>query len=94
MRAPVPLRKREPVEPPPSSSTVTRVQIAAALGTDGKLAEISVLGTVSQALKQAAIQDAMAWEFKPATREGTPVAVELVLEIPFSLPAVVTSSAP
>ena len=33
---------------------------------------------------KAVIQDVASWEFKPATRDGTAVDVDVVLEIPFS----------
>jgi hypothetical protein len=32
-----------------------------------------------------AIEDLKRWEFRPATRDGSPVEVEAVIEIPFCL---------
>jgi hypothetical protein len=37
------------------------------------------------------IQDLASWEFKPATRDGAAVDVDVVLEIPFSLPPEIAS---
>ncbi|HEY7336508.1 MAG TPA: energy transducer TonB [Bryobacteraceae bacterium] len=94
MRAPIPFRKTEPEQPSADASSSVRVQIAALLGTDGKLTGISVLGSPSPALKQAAVQDATEWEFKPATRDGAPVSVDVVLEIPFNVSATLTATGP
>jgi hypothetical protein len=41
---------------------------------------------VAPDLERAVIQDLASWEFKPATRDGAPVDVDIVIEIPFSLP--------
>ncbi len=86
MRAPIPLRKVEPVEQViPGTRTEFRIQIAATIGKDGKVDRISLLRSAAPAFAQAVIQDLAAWEFKPATRGGTAVDVDVVLEIPFSL---------
>jgi hypothetical protein len=37
-------------------------------------------------VEQAAIRDITAWEFTPATRNGLPVAVDVVIEISFVYP--------
>jgi len=93
MRAPVPYRKSEAVDPYTGPQTTQRIQIAATLGADGKLAQIVVLSRAGPALRQVVVDDAASWEFKPATRDGIPVAVELVLEIPFNLPLSVARDA-
>jgi hypothetical protein len=87
LRAPIPLRKVEPLEAPLAGvRTEVRVQIAAVIKRDGKIDGISLLHNVSPGLEQAVIQDVASWEFKPATRDGVPVDVDVVMEIPFSLP--------
>jgi outer membrane biosynthesis protein TonB len=53
---------------------------------DGKVEGISLLRNLAPAMEQAVIQDLASWEFKPATRDGVPVDVDIVVEIPFSLP--------
>jgi len=94
MRAPVPFRKLERLEQTVSSNPGRqRVQIAAILANDGRLANVSLLTRTSPALEQVAIQDVKSWEFKPATRNGTPVDVEVVLEIPFTLPLALAQQA-
>ncbi len=87
VRAPIPFRKVEPLEAPVSGSpTEFRVQIVAVIKRDGKIDGIALLRTASPVLEQTVIQDLGSWEFKPATRDGVPVDVDVVMEIPFSLP--------
>ena len=88
MRAPLPLRKVEPVETVvPGARTEFRIQIAAVVRKDGKIDDISLLRSAGSALAQAVIQDVASWEFKPASRDGAPVDVDVVMEIPFSFPS-------
>jgi hypothetical protein len=87
MRAPVPLRKFESVEPvPPGARTELRVQLAGIITKAGKLQVRAILRNLTPALESAVLQDAQSWEFKPATRDGAPVDIDVVIEIPFSLP--------
>lgn len=87
VRAPIPLRKFEPVEPvPPGARTELRVQIVGVITKDGKLEVRQLLRDLAPALEGAVLRDIQSWEFKPATRDGTPVDTDVVLEIPFSLP--------
>ncbi len=87
LRSPIPLRKVEPLEEPlPGARTEFRVQLLAIIKRDGKIEGISLLRSLPPALEQAVIQDLASWEFKPATRDGEPVDVDVVIEIPFSLP--------
>lgn len=88
IRAPIPLRKFESVEPvPPGARRELRVQIAGIITKQGKLVVQAVLrNNLAPALESAVLRDIQSWEFKPATRDGAPVDVDMVLEIPFSLP--------
>jgi hypothetical protein len=87
VRAPVPFRKLEPIGQAVSvNRTGQRVQLAGTLEKDGKLRGISLLTAAGPAIEFAVIQDISSWEFKPATRNGIPVDVEIVIEIPFNLP--------
>lgn len=90
MRAPVPFRKMEPAEQPTGDRTSVRVQVAGILAIDGKLGSISFLTTVTPGVEQAVVQDLLNWEFKPAARANAAAEVEIVLEIPYSLPASVS----
>lgn len=62
-----------------------KVQLACVIGTDGHVSNVELLRGLDARLDQSA-QDAMSkWEFTPATRHGEPVAVDVVVEIPFRL---------
>lgn len=87
VRAPIPLRKFEPVEPvPPGARTELRVQIAGVITKEGKLEVQGVLRSLAPTFESAVTRDIQSWEFKPATEDGAPVDIDVVLEIPFSLP--------
>ncbi len=87
VRAPIPFRKHEQVDSMLANRTERRLQIVAVIKKDGRLEEISLLRHSSAAVEQAVIQDLQSWEFKPATRAGTAVDVDVVFEIPFNLTA-------
>jgi TonB family protein len=72
--------------------TERRLQIVAVIKRDGRLDDISLLRRSSPAVEQAVIQDLQSWEFKPATRAGMAVDVDVVFEIPFNLSAEVASA--
>jgi hypothetical protein len=86
MRAPVPFRKMEPADQTVGERTAVRVMVAAVLAVDGKLGSISFLSAVAPGVEQAVVQDLLNWEFRPAARANVPAEVEIVLEIPYSLP--------
>jgi hypothetical protein len=95
VRAPVPLRKFESVEPVlPGAHTELRVQVAARIKRDGKIEGASLLRVLSPGIEQAVLQDLAEWEFKPATRDGAAIDVDVVIEIPYSLPPQIAKSTP
>lgn len=94
VRAPVPFRKTELVEEtPPANRAERRVQMAATIRADGTIGTVSLLTVTNPAVRQMVLEDTASWEFKPATRNGEPVEVEVVLEIPFNLPLVLAQRA-
>jgi hypothetical protein len=94
VRAPVPFRKLEAVDqPPPSDRTRDRIQLAATLTTNGRLDGITLLSKTDIAMQDTVFQDLTSWEFRPAMRDGAPVDVDVILEIPFNLPTAVARSA-
>ncbi len=87
VRAPLPLRKYESVEPVlPGAHTELRVQLAATISKDGKIVDVKMLRSLSPGIEQAVVRDLAEWEFKPATRDRVPIDVDAVIEIPYSLP--------
>jgi hypothetical protein len=94
VRAPIPLRKFESVEPVAQGSRMElRVQIAGVITKEGKLEVSNLLRNLTPAYENAVLRDVGSWEFKPAERDGSPVDIDVVLEIPFSLPPRIAQSA-
>ena len=88
VRAPVPLRKFETVEPMlPGTRSEMRMQFTVVITKEGKLENLGLLRSVNPGLDQVVLQDLATWEFKPATRDGAPVDVDAVIEIPFIVSA-------
>ena len=87
MHAPLPFRKLEPVRPTPAGSDriEQRVQVSAVIKHDGTVDRVSLLKHLPPEVEKFVIQDLQSWEFKPAMRSGTPVDVDVVVEIPFNL---------
>jgi len=61
------------------------VVVAAVIGTDGKVENVSVLKSVDPSLDQSAMDAVRQWTFEPALKDGKPVKVETHVEINFSL---------
>jgi len=87
MRAPLPLKKMELVDQTPAANRSSlRLMVAGTLEKGGKISGISLVSPAAAGVEQAVMRDVASWEFKPATRNGTPVDVDVVIEIPFNLP--------
>ena len=85
--APEPLRKVDPIY---DLSAVEdrvegKVQLAAIVHTDGYVYGINVVKGLDPRLDKNAADALRKWEFTPARRNGTPVDVDIVIEIPFRL---------
>jgi TonB family protein len=94
MYAPMPFRKLEVIEEAGAAGNRLRqrIQVAAIVSKDGKLSNVALVTNASPAVERAATQDVASWEFKPATRNGVPIDVEVVVEIPFNLPSPTASN--
>jgi hypothetical protein len=95
MRAPILFRKlesSEKVELP--AQTQPRFQLAATITKEGRIEGISLLTRTGAVVEQALIRDLASWEFRPATRDGSPVDVEVVIEIPFNLKQIAEGGRP
>jgi len=88
MRAPIPLRKAEPLVDARALSgdrSEARIQLASVIKPNGQFDDIVLVKGPNSPVSQSAIADLNRWEFRPATRGGGAVGVEVVIEIPFSV---------
>lgn len=88
VRAPAPFRKTDTavnLKDPPPPLAEGRVQLMAVIRRDGRLANVTVLRCPDSRLREPAPKDLVKWEFQPATRNGQPLDVDVVIEIPFRL---------
>jgi len=84
---PVPLRKVDPKYFPGAVADRVEgnVRLAAVIRKDGRVESVRLLRRLDDRLDQSA-QEAMAkWQFEPALRDGRPVEVDALIEIPFRL---------
>ena len=61
------------------------VWLRAVVKADGQVGDIEVARSLEDSLDIEAIEAARQWEFAPGTREGKPVAVEITIEMTFTL---------
>jgi TonB family protein len=85
--APFPRHKVDPVY---AASAIDErvegsVRLSAVIRADGTVAFVSVLRGVDERLDRSAVAAFSKWEFHPALREGRPVELDAVVDIPFRL---------
>jgi TonB family protein len=87
MRAPVPLRKVDPkyVAAAVAERVEGIVRLRAVIRKDGHVEGISLLRHLDDRLDRTSEEALAKWEFTPALRNGKPVDVDAVFEIPFHL---------
>lgn len=87
MRPPAPVRKilRPDSAAGPGAGAEGWVRIAAVIAKDGKIGSILSLPGRTPAVAAKAAEDLANWEFRPAARNGEPIEVEVVIEMPFRL---------
>jgi len=61
------------------------VKLRLVVGSDGDPRNIAVSQTLSPDLDQSAIEAVKQWKFKPAIKDGRPVAVSIAVEVEFHL---------
>jgi TonB family protein len=85
MSAPVPARKYSWTGADASDVAATGVvQMAAVIDHNGHISAARFLrGSSADAFRRKAVGELEAWEFKPALRNGEPIDVDIVVEIPF-----------
>ena len=85
--APVALEKVDPAYPPDliEDRVEGTVTLYAVIRSDGKVQDVRVLQSVDKRLDENARLALTRWQFRPATKNGTPVDLEAVIRIPFKL---------
>jgi TonB family protein len=63
------------------------VLLAALILKDGSVANIRVVRSLDARLDSSAVSALTQWHFRPATRNGAPVDLEVLVQIPFRLPS-------
>jgi protein TonB len=87
MRPPEPLRKVDPryIADAVYDHVEGVVRLSAIIRKDGNIDGVELLKHLDDRLDQSAAEALAKWRFEPAQRDGTPVDVDAVFEIPFRL---------
>jgi TonB family protein len=87
LTAPVPMVKVDPAYSPELQQEVREgvVILYAVIHSDGQVGEVRVLRGVDRRLDTNACAALMHWRFRPGTKNGSPVALEAVVQIPFKI---------
>jgi TonB family protein len=87
LQPPVPTRKVDPRYVPSAVAEKVEgnVKLSAVIHQDGTVGEIAILQSLDERLDFAAREALSKWLFQPATRNGSPIEVDAVVEVPFRL---------
>jgi TonB family protein len=87
MRAPSPLRKVDPkyIAAAAAEGVQGVVRLGAIIRTNGTVEEVKLLRHLDDRLDRSAMESLAKWQFEPAVKDGAPVEVDAVFEIPFRL---------
>jgi TonB family protein len=87
MRAPNPVRKVDPkyIAAAAAEGVQGVVRLAAVIRQDGHVDDVKLLRHLDDRLDRSAMEALGKWQFEPASRDGAPVEVDAVFEIPFRL---------
>ena len=62
-----------------------KIQLACVIGKDGTVSNVEIVRGLDDRLNASAVEALGKWEFYPAIRDGQPVDVDVLVEIPFHL---------
>ena len=87
VKAPIPMRKVDPkyIAAAVAERIEGTVRLFGVIRKDGHVDSISLLRHLDDRLDQSASEALAKWEFTPATRNGSPIEIDAVFEIPFHL---------
>jgi TonB family protein len=87
LSAPVATMKVDPAYPPEvlRDKVEGTVTLYAVIRTDGTVDDIKVLDSLDSRLDDNAVRALSRWHFRPGTKNGEPVALEAVVEVPFRM---------
>jgi len=87
MKAPSPLRKVDPkyIVSARDEHVEGVVRLSATIRKSGRVDTVKLLRHLDDRLDRSAMESLAKWEFEPAERDGAPVDVDAVFEIPFKL---------
>jgi protein TonB len=87
MRAPSPVRKVDPkyIASAAAEGVQGVVRLGAIIRKDGRVDTVKLLRHLDDRLDVSAMESLAKWQFEPAQRNGAPVDVDAVFEIPFRL---------
>ncbi len=85
--APQPLHKVDPkyIATAAEEKIEGTVRLAFVISSDGRVFSIETVKGIDERLNESAVEALQKWTFTPAMREGKPVAVDALVEIPFRL---------
>lgn len=87
LSAPVAVTKVDPAYPQEvmREKVEGTVSLYAIIRADGTVDSIRILESVDSRLSESAIKALSRWHFRPGTKEGKPVDIEAVVQIPFKI---------
>ena len=87
MEPPLPLRKVDPkyITAALDEKIEGKVRLAAVIRRDGHVERVELLQHLDDRLDQSSLEALARWEFTPARRNGVPIDIDAVFEIPFHL---------
>ena len=84
---PIPHRKVDPkyVATAAADHVEGKVELACVIGREGEVSGVELVRGLDDRLNASAVEALRKWQFWPATREGQPIDVDVLVEIPFRL---------
>jgi len=89
LSGPSPIKKIDPRYPPTliNEHVEGEVVLYAVIRGDGSVDSVELVRGVDEQLDANAMEALSQWKFRPASRQGTPVALEAIVHIPFRAPS-------